>query len=267
MTLLALSPHLDDAAFSAGGTLARLAEAGHEVVVATVFTQSVARPTGFALRCQTDKGVPPGADYMAIRREEDAAACAVLGAEAVWLDLPEAPHRGYDTPAALFAGVHTGDERTWRDVLDRLRALAAARAPDLLLSCRGLGTHVDHLHTVRAVAAFAEETGVPAAWWRDAPYALRQPDAAPAPHLPGDLDEAAVVLDGDALDAKLDACAAYATQIGYQFGRDADGPPEAALRQRLAAFADDEGERLGTGGSAEAWAGRPEALARLDSTA
>ena len=231
--------------------------------MATVFTRSVPEPTGFALRCQTDKGVPPEADYLAMRRDEDAAACAALGAEPVWLDLAEAPHRGYGTPAALFAGVHAADGRTWRDVLDRLAALAAARPPGLVLSCQGLGGHADHLHTVRAVAALADGGGVPAAWWRDAPYAIRQPDASPAPHLPPDLGEAAVALDGAALDAKLRACAAYATQIGYQFGRDADAPADAALRQRLAAFARDEGGRLGAGGSAEVWAGEPAALALL----
>ena len=263
MTVLAVSPHLDDAAFSAGGTLARLAAAGHDVVVATVFTRSVPDPTGFALRCQTDKGVPPEADYMALRRAEDAAACAALGAEPVWLDLAEAPHRGYGTPAALFAGLHAADARAWRDVLDRLAALAAARPPGLVLSCQGLGGHVDHLHTVRAVAALADGSGVPAAWWRDVPYAIRQPDASPAPHLPAGLSEGAVVLDGGALAVKLRACAAYATQIGYQFGRDVDAPADAALRQQGAAFARDEGERLGASGPAEAWARARDALALL----
>ena len=57
---LALSPHLDDAAFSCGGTLAALAAEGWEVAVATLFTASVEAPTGFALACQTDKGLPAG---------------------------------------------------------------------------------------------------------------------------------------------------------------------------------------------------------------
>ena len=77
---LALSPHLDDAAFSCGGTLAALAAEGWEVVVATLFTASVEAPTGFALACQTDKGLPADADYMAIRRAEDAEACRRLEA-------------------------------------------------------------------------------------------------------------------------------------------------------------------------------------------
>ena len=254
MTLLAVSPHLDDAAFSAGGALAAWGRGGAAVTVATVFTQSHPAPTGFALRCQTDKGIDADVDYLALRREEDRAACAALGAEPVWLDLPEAPHRGYETPEALFTGVHDGDRRTWREVLDRLRALVAARAPDLVLSCQGLGGHVDHLHVVRAVAALADETGLPVAWWRDAPYVLREPAAPPAPGLPDGLAEAAVPLDAVDLAAKLDACAAYASQIPYQFGRDAAAPPEAAMRERLTAFAGSEGARLGAGRACEAFA-------------
>ncbi|MDT0631501.1 PIG-L deacetylase family protein [Rubrivirga litoralis] len=268
--ILAISPHLDDAAFSAGGALATwgrggavtVAGAQTAVTVATVFTQSHPAPAGFALRCQTDKGIAPDVDYLALRREEDRAACAALGADPVWLDLPEAPHRGYDSPEALFAGVHDGDRRTWRDALDRLRALVAARPPRLVLSCQGLGGHVDHLHVVRAVAALADETGLPVAWWRDAPYALRAPAAPPALGLPAGLSEVAVPVGGAALAAKLDACAAYASQIPYQFGRDAAAPPEAAMRERLAAFADAEGARLGAGRSAEAFAvADPAALA------
>ena len=254
MTVLAVSPHLDDAAFSAGGTLALAVRAGHRVVVATVFTQSVPNAAGFALACQTDKGIPPEIDYLALRRAEDAAACAVLGTEPVWLDLPEAPHRGYESPAALFAGVHTADAHTWRDVLARLRALARAQPPDLLLTCQGLGGHADHRHVVRAVAALAAETRCACAWWRDMPYALRAPDAPPDAGVPDGLTEVSVALSDDALALKTAACAAYASQLLYQFGRDARpaSSPEDALRERLDGFARSEAYRLGQAGFAEA---------------
>lgn len=206
MRVLAVSPHLDDAAFSVGGALAVLADAGHEVTVLTCFTGSVAQPTGFALTCQTDKGLAPEADYMALRRAEDVAALAVLGVTAVHLPLPEAPHRGYDSAPALFAGVLT-DDLVWQDVAEALRLHDA----DLLLAPQGLGAHVDHLQVVRAVASL----GRPTAWWRDAPYVLRQPDATPSPDLPGGL--AAVALPADRA-RRADACACYATQLGFQFG-------------------------------------------------
>ena len=98
-TALFLSPHLDDAVFSCGGTIALLPRAGWRVIVATVFTRSVLNPPGFAPACQLDKGLTPDVDYMALRRDEDAAACARLGAEVRWLDALEAPHRGYGSAA------------------------------------------------------------------------------------------------------------------------------------------------------------------------
>ena len=69
-----------------------------------------AAATGFALACQTDKGLAPEVDYMALRRDEDAAALARLGVRGEHLGLLEAPHRGYDSPAALFAGRRAGDD-------------------------------------------------------------------------------------------------------------------------------------------------------------
>ncbi len=73
-TALFLSPHLDDVAFSCGGTLLRLTDDPRwRVALCTIFTASVPDPQGFALRCQTDKGIPAEVDYMALRRAEDAA--------------------------------------------------------------------------------------------------------------------------------------------------------------------------------------------------
>jgi len=213
---LALSPHLDDAAFSCGGTLARLAQAGWEVTVCTAFTRSVAAPTGFALACQADKGLPPEADYMAIRRAEDAAACAALGALPWWLPFAEAPHRGYADAAALFGPVRAADG------IDSTLAEALATGPlappwpDLLLAPQAVGGHVDHVQVVRALHRVAPP-GIPVLWWTDFPYAAR-PRSHPARPFAAamrDLPECAVAGDTAARSA---ACAAYRTQLGFQFG-------------------------------------------------
>ena len=206
MRVTAVSPHLDDAAFSVGGTLAALADAGHDVTVVTCFTRSVADPQGFALACQLDKGLPADVDYMALRRDEDAAAMALLGATPLYLDLREAPHRGYRSAAELFGGVHEDDD-AWEDVRTALADLPG----DLWLAPQALGSHVDHLQVLRAVAG----TDRPVLWWRDSPYVLRAPDAVPGPDLPGGL--APVELPQD-LGRRADACACYDTQLGFQFG-------------------------------------------------
>jgi LmbE family N-acetylglucosaminyl deacetylase len=212
---VAISPHLDDAAFSCGGVLARLARTGWEVVVCTAFTLSVTAPRGFALACQTDKGLGPEVDYMALRRAEDAAACAALGATPLWLPFAEAPHRGYHDARALFAAPLPAD-----DVAAGLgRALAEgplAAMPDLLLAPQAIGGHVDHVRVVEALSPLLH-ADTPCLWWTDWPYAAR-PGSHPARPFGARFDALPErVLRGDA-EARRTACASYASQLPFQFG-------------------------------------------------
>ena len=229
-TALALSPHLDDAVFSCGGLLAQLADAGWRVCMATAFTRSVVPAHGFALACQLDKGLSPSVDYMALRRAEDGAAAAILGVEPRWLDLLEAPHRGYDSAPRLFGPMRDGDD-IWRPLATLVTALVDELHPALVLAPQGLGAHVDHRQMIRAVRE-ALPTG-PVAWYRDTPYAIRNPAAAPDVALPAD-DEVTVEI-AQGLDRKVLAACAYASQVGFQFG--GSGPTADALR----GFATQEG--------------------------
>ncbi len=111
--LLAISQHLDDAVFLVGGTLAHHAHPGWRVVVATVFTASVPDPHDSALACRSDKGRRAEVDDMALRRAEDEAACGGVNGEAVHRPLAEAPHRGYHSAPALFAGRTAGWRPSW----------------------------------------------------------------------------------------------------------------------------------------------------------
>ncbi|TXM63628.1 PIG-L family deacetylase [Methylobacterium sp. WL120] len=215
-TALALSPHLDDAAFSCGGTLATLAASGWRVVMATVFTQSVAEPAGFALACQLDKGLDASVDYMRLRRAEDAAAAAHLGVEVRHLPFREAPHRGYGSAPELFAEVRA-DDAIVEHLAQAFGALIAETAPDLILAPQAIGGHVDHLQVVAALRRIALDR--PMLWWRDFPYTVRQavPKAPLASAFAG-LPVREIVLDAGAQAAKAEACAAYASQLGFQFG-------------------------------------------------
>lgn len=215
-TALFLSPHLDDAVFSCGGLAALLADAGWETVLATAFTRSVVPATGFALACQLDKGLPPDIDYMALRRAEDLVAGGILGFdEVLWLDLPEAPHRGYHSAPALFGAMLPGDDPGLAPILAHL---VAHHAPDLVLAPQGLGNHVDHRVMIAAVQQAAPAGRV--LFYRDTPYAMRDPDAA------GDLGSLPLrtVPIGAALDRKVAAAQAYSSQVGFQFqGAEAAG--------------------------------------------
>ncbi len=226
-TALALSPHLDDAAFSCGGTLARLARTGWRVVVATLFTRTVPGPQGFALACQLDKGLGPDVDYMALRRAEDERALRALGAEPpLHLPFAEAPHRGYESVAALF-GPPLSEDGVVAPLARALRDLLAAEAPTLLLAPQAVGGHVDHVQAVTALRDAGP--GVPVLWWRDFPYVTRGSEP-PEPFRDAlaTLPDRTVALEPGDLAAREAACLAYASQLGFQFGG-ADG-----LRARLA---------------------------------
>lgn len=244
---LFISPHLDDVAFSCGGTFATLAQAGWQCVLLTVFTRSVPNPIGFALACQTDKGFGPEVDYLALRRQEDATAAQLLGATSMrWLDLPEAPHRGYHSPAALFAELLPADDVA-QELALLLAAELAATAPQLVFAPQGLGLHVDHRQVMLAVRA-AVPPALPVLWYRDTPYIIRHPGALPAPELPSGLAEWALPLTNAALAVKVAASQAYASQIGFQFGN------VEAVRAKLTHLAAAEGLAVGLESVAERFA-------------
>ncbi len=214
-TALALSPHLDDAAFSCGGTLATLANLGWRVVPATLFTRSILHPRGFALACQLDKGLDATVDYMALRRSEDVAASRALGiADPIHIPLPEAPHRGYHSAKALFGDILPDDD-VGPLLASAIHELVEEHNPDLILAPQAVGGHVDHVLEVLALG----DVAVPVLWWRDFPYAVRghapaEPFRAPMEALP----EHRIVLDARACRAKEAGCLAYTSQLGFQFG-------------------------------------------------
>ncbi|NVD45299.1 PIG-L deacetylase family protein [Qipengyuania atrilutea] len=208
--VLAVSPHLDDAVFSAGGTLAALADAGDEVTVLTCFTGNVAHPSGFALACQLDKGLDQRVDYMGLRRTEDVAACTEIGAQALHWPFLEAPHRGYESATALFAGRHE-DDLIEDELLRALAYAIAAMQPDLIYGPMAVGNHVDHLAVRRALERTAEDV----VWWEDYPYAMRETEP------PEGIYRSA--LAQQYAERKTAATLCYESQLGFQFG----GPEQA----------------------------------------
>lgn len=242
-TALFISPHLDDVAFSCGGTLAALKQQGWTVALVTVFTRSVPEPKGFALQCQTSKGLGPEVDYMALRREEDRAFAELMGVDLrVWGELEEAPHRGYASAAELFQpprqedGIRARVEECLRPVLRELK-------PDRVFVPQALGSHVDHVQVVRAVHGL----GIPGnriRYYRDTPYAVRQPEAKPDEALPTGLRPLAVDIT-EHLAKKLEGCACYGSQLGFQFGG-VEG-----LERMLTAFHHQEARAQGRTGAAE----------------
>ncbi|MDB4961166.1 MAG: LmbE family protein [Myxococcales bacterium] len=151
-TILVVSPHLDDAALSIGGSIAAWIAGGHRVVIASLYT------TGPPLD-ELAPSMRRFADYQT-RRAEDDQACAALGAEVRRLDQVE---RAFRRPyLANWSFFSTPDDRSGFTTLEAVtRALdpLAALAPARILVPLGIGNHVDHVEAMIAATDWAHARG------------------------------------------------------------------------------------------------------------
>lgn len=163
-TLLAISPHPDDVAFSASQAVRSALAAGWRVVVCTVFSRSAFAPFG------------PDGDtdaVTALRRAEDRAWVAALGAGVSLVDLgrPDAAlrpeHLGDFDPVATDP-LGPLDLFEMATLMAHFESLVAA-ATALLLPL-ALGEHLDHV-LVRDAAIRAAKGRCALAFYEDLPYA------------------------------------------------------------------------------------------------
>ncbi len=119
-THLYLSPHFDDAILSCGGLIARQTAGGERVVIANICAAApdFSDLSPFA-QFQHDRwfDLNPDADPIVLRRAEDAAACAELGAEAVALSELDCIYRRnaagewlYPNEESLWDQLHPDDD-------------------------------------------------------------------------------------------------------------------------------------------------------------
>jgi len=178
-SVLAFSPHLDDAALSAGALLAGLAGLGTEVHVVTLFAgppQESLSPVAHAFHHSC--GLPHDATAVAVRRREDLEAMMILGARAHHAGLLDALYRRRrdgrwlcDHDWAMFDATspEEGIMAAVRASVERYRDLVM---PDLIITCAAVGGHTDHLLSRTAVTAVAEMTETRLLLWEDLPYAI-----------------------------------------------------------------------------------------------
>jgi LmbE family N-acetylglucosaminyl deacetylase len=86
--IVAVSPHFDDVAMGAGQMLIQHADTARTTVITVLGGRPPAYPDP-ATEWDSLGGFRAGDDVVAVRREEDRAAMAVLGAEPVWLEFPD----------------------------------------------------------------------------------------------------------------------------------------------------------------------------------
>jgi LmbE family N-acetylglucosaminyl deacetylase len=227
-----LSPHPDDAVYSAGGLLHKQAQAGARVVVVTVctgnpppgplspFAQSVHERWAATGEGQPALPAAP-AEVVALRRQEDLDALSELGVEAVHLDVADCLYRVnpstnypmYASEAALFGPLHPSESTLIRRVAGKLNTLLRGFGRHHLYVPLGIGQHVDHALTRKA----AESLGAIHAFYEDFPYVVREGDRWPnlrSPLLEGrPLNPELMRLAEPDLDAWVNAAACYESQL------------------------------------------------------
>jgi LmbE family N-acetylglucosaminyl deacetylase len=124
--LAILSPHLDDAVLSLGAAIAGWTRRGIPVRIVTVLA---GHPDSSAPAGPWDRtsGFATEGEAARLRREEDRAACRVVGAEPVWLAYADAQYaRG------------AGDDRIWAELLEAVGDAPTVLSPGFPLQ------HADH---------------------------------------------------------------------------------------------------------------------------
>jgi LmbE family N-acetylglucosaminyl deacetylase len=218
-TVVAVSPHLDDAALSAGNFLSTC----DQPVLLTVFAGMPERYgplTAWDALC----GFAEGDDVVALRRVEDRRAAAKLGATARWLEFVDSQYRSSPPSAADVAAAIAS-------VVTESRAATIALPLGIL--------HDDHRLTHDACELLLRnQWSLVANWvaWSDVPYRARSPQHV-ADRLESLRQQGFQLSPSDfsMTDAKRAALKAYASQVaglGEVAMRDAAQPEQLFLVSR-----------------------------------
>jgi len=238
MRWIVISPHFDDAVLSCGGLIWAAAQKGVPVEIWTVCA-GYPQPgplSELATRIHAEWGTGDARETVELRRAEDRAAAAEVGAAVHHFSTLDCIYRTHSSGAFLYTDdvfdpPHPADAR-----LPEL--IATELAPGLLpddsvIGPLTVGHHVDHVLTRAAV----ERLGRPVTYYADIPYLLRFPDELPgAAH---GLTETIIPIPARSLAAWQKGVAAYASQLRMLFGNE----PE-MRRQIRAYWATDHSARL-----------------------
>lgn len=220
-----LAPHLDDAAFSCGGQIYARTRRGERVLVVTITAgEPPAAPLSELAQLHHDRWQLVG--HIQQRREEDVAACAIMGADYRHWSLPDCIYRRhpqadeplYTTLNAIFGPVHEAESVLVAELARQMADLPAAAA---IFAPLGVGNHVDHQLTRQAAELCYGRSAL--TYYEDYPYvALDGTLEIVIPPESSDWQPAVIPLSPAALQARYRAMAAFASQLSSFFRDRAD---------------------------------------------
>lgn len=214
-----LSPHFDDVTLSCGGLVWDLANKEHRVEIWTVMAGYPPDDiySNFAQETHDVWG-KSGKDAIDMRREEDNAACEILGAVPRYLHFPDVIYRRFKDSGKPV--VNNDDElfnnppepSLVQDIADELTRQIPSEA--VLVLPMGLGGHLDHRAVVQAGA---ELTRVDF-YYADYPYILKSFDSDLL--IKDKFEKIPQHLSPEALEAWQEAILCYRSQLSWFWRND-----------------------------------------------
>lgn len=237
MRWIYLSPHLDDAALSAGGWIHEQTRLGIPVEIWTIMCgvppTTELSPLAQVLHYQW--GMETAEQVVRGRRLEDENAARILGATVQHFDFLDAIYRQGKEGQWLYGDIFVDPLPDEEDLPTRMaEAISARLKPDDKLVCQfGIGRHVDHVTARRA----AELLGRPLLYVADIPYLFKSPEELP-PQTAG-MKETVERVSEAGLAVWQEAVGAYESQISSLF----ESPEE--MREKMRQYwAEKEGLRV-----------------------
>lgn len=239
-----LSPHLDDVALSCGGQIYQQTAAGKGVLIVTLMAGDppAAPLSAYAQSLHDRWGLEAAAT--AERRAEDAAACQILGADYLHLELPDCIYRRhtltgeplYTSDEMIFGEIHPNDVRLAETLATRLSTLPTSESVSVPLT---VGHHVDHQLTRLAAEIWHATVNLDLIYYEDYPYA-RESAAVERVLQDGGLWRSETIpLTKAAIHTKIRAISAFVSQLSTFFTDAAD------LEHQIITFTEKtQGEKL-----------------------
>lgn len=235
MRWLYISPHFDDAVLSCGGLVYEQARQAGAVEIWTICAGDP--PPGplseFARKTHQDWDTGNAAETVTLRRKEDAAAAAIVGAKTRHFGIPDCIYRRSPEGDPLYVENVFAPLDPLEAGLDREIAAALERKlrpGDVLVCPLGVGGHLDH----RLTRAAVELLGRPAWYYADIPYLLDHPEAL-EPVVHGLVEAKPFPVSESGLAAWQAGCAAYKSQLLGLF------PNEEQMRAAIRSYCMDKG--------------------------
>ena len=172
MRWIYLSPHLDDAALSAGGLIYEQTQAGTPVEIWTFMCgdPQLSEYSDFAKELHEIWGFADATETVRGRRQEDLRAAEILGAKAVHFDFLDCIYRRGTEGEWLYEKISIPAREADANLPSEIAAAIASRLEpdDVLVAQLSVGSHIDHVLVRQA----AELLGRPLIYDIDMPYFL-----------------------------------------------------------------------------------------------